>query len=183
VISLILLFVSTVPEPLSRGAAWAEMAKLLGGGLAIGLGTIGAGAGVGIAGVGGMLAISRQPKKEGSILRSMFIGMGVTESPTIYALVVSLILLFVAQVPPDIDLGGGLVEMAKFLGAGLAMGAGAIGPGLGIGLVTRDALTGIAKRPKEEGALVRTMFLGMAVTESTAIYALVVSLILLFAIT
>ena len=181
VISLILLFVFTVPDAMTWGQGWAELAKLLGGGIAIGLGTIGAGAGVGIAGLGGLIGIARRPQKEGAMLRTMFIGMGVTESPTIYALVVSLILLFVAS--SDVgSMSQGIHDFARFLGAGFAMGAGAIGPGLGIGMATRDALTSMAKQPKHEGALVRTMFLGMAVTESTAIYALVVSLILLFAV-
>jgi len=158
------------------------VAKYLGGGLAVGLGAIGAGVGLGMTAAGAAWGIARNPDKDNVLTRTMFLGMAVTESPAIYALVVSLILLFVIGVPLELGWAQGLHDFARFLGAGIAMGAGAIGPGLGIGIAAERALTGIARQPHQEGALVRTMFLGMAVTESTAIYSLVIALILLFAI-
>lgn len=76
--------------------------------------------------------------------------------------------------------GQDLVTAARYLGAGLAMGFGAIGPGIGEGVAAGMALQGIAANPAEQGAIVRTMFIGQAVAESTGIYSLVIAIILLF---
>lgn len=71
---------------------------------------------------------------------------------------------------------------AKLLGAGLAMGLGAIGPGIGIGIAAMGALQAMARNPEMEGTVVTYMFIGIAFSEALAIFALVVSLILLFVV-
>ena len=76
--------------------------------------------------------------------------------------------------------GADLIKAAAFLGAGLAMGLGAIGPGVGEGMVAAKACEAIGKNPKEAGLLTRTMLVGQAVSESTGIYSLVIALLLLF---
>lgn len=73
-----------------------------------------------------------------------------------------------------------IIKAAAFLGAGIAVGLGAIGPGLGEGYIGGKACEGIASNPQEAGLLTRTMLVGMAVVESCSIYALVVALLLLF---
>jgi F-type H+-transporting ATPase subunit c len=71
-------------------------------------------------------------------------------------------------------------EAMKQLGAALAIGLGAIGPGIGVGLVGAKAMEAMGRNP-EAADLVRTnMILGMAFAEAIAIYALVVALILKF---
>ena len=75
-----------------------------------------------------------------------------------------------------------IIRAAALLGAGLAMGLGAIGPGVGEGFAAGKACEGVAKRPEEAPLLTRTMLIGQAVSESTGIYALIVSLLLLFVI-
>jgi F-type H+-transporting ATPase subunit c len=72
------------------------------------------------------------------------------------------------------------LEAARALGAGLAIGLGAIGPGIGIGLLTLGALQAIGRNPDVSGTVLTNMILGVAFTEAIAIYALVVSLILMF---
>jgi ATP synthase F0 subunit c len=67
----------------------------------------------------------------------------------------------------------------KFLGAGLAM-TGAIGAGAGVGIVVGGAVQGIARNPDAAGQIMSNMILGVALAEAVAIYALVVSLILIF---
>jgi len=67
----------------------------------------------------------------------------------------------------------------KFLGAGLAM-TGAIGAGAGVGIVVAGAVQGIARNPDAAGQIMSNMILGVALAEAVAIYALVVSLILIF---
>ena len=71
-------------------------------------------------------------------------------------------------------------ETFKLLAAGLAMGLGAIGPGIGIGLVALGALQAIGRNPEARGPIMTNMILGIAMAESVAIYALVVAAILIF---
>ena len=73
-----------------------------------------------------------------------------------------------------------LVTAAALLGAGIAMGFGAIGPGIGEGFAAGKACEGIAREPKNAGLVTRTMLVGQAVSESTGIYALVIALLLIF---
>jgi F-type H+-transporting ATPase subunit c len=69
---------------------------------------------------------------------------------------------------------------AKLLGAGLAMGLGAIGPGVGLGILIGKALEAIARQPEVSGDVRTNMFIGIGVTEAVALYAFVVALILIF---
>jgi F-type H+-transporting ATPase subunit c len=73
-------------------------------------------------------------------------------------------------------------EAVKLLAAGLAIGLGAIGPGLGIGLLAMGALQAIGRNPEAQGQIQVNMFIGIAFAEAVAIYALVVALILLFVV-
>ena len=75
-----------------------------------------------------------------------------------------------------------IIVLAKALGAGLCMGIGAIGPALGEGNAVSHALDGMARQPEAAGNLRTNMILGCAITETTGIYALVVALLILFAI-
>lgn len=71
-------------------------------------------------------------------------------------------------------------ESIKFLAAGLAIGLGAIGPAIGEGFIAGKALEAIGRNPEASGKIVPLIFVTCAVAESTAIYALVVALIILF---
>jgi len=77
--------------------------------------------------------------------------------------------------------GGGLAIAALFIAAGIGMGLGAFGPGIGQGNAVRGAVEGIARNPGASGKILTTMLVGLAMMESLAIYALVIALILLFA--
>ena len=77
---------------------------------------------------------------------------------------------------------GDLGQIITFLSAGIAMGVGAIGPGIGEGYAAGKACEGISKRPEESGLLTRTMLVGQAVSESTGIYSLVIALLLIFVV-
>lgn len=74
-----------------------------------------------------------------------------------------------------------LVAMISIISAGLCMTIGSIAPALGEGRALSQALAAIAQQPDETNAITRTVFVGMAMVESTAIYCLVVSMILIFA--
>ena len=73
-----------------------------------------------------------------------------------------------------------LIIAAKAIGAGLCMGIGAIGPAIGEGNAVGKALEGMARQPEAAGNLRTNMILGCAVTETTGIYSLVISLLILF---
>lgn len=75
----------------------------------------------------------------------------------------------------------GWIAFASILGAGLCMGLGAIGPGIGEGIALSRALSSIAQQPDEANTIVKFLFVGLAMVESTAIYSLVLAMILLFA--
>jgi len=74
-----------------------------------------------------------------------------------------------------------LIAITSIFTAGLTIGIGAIGPALGEGRALAEALRSIAQQPDESGTIIRTLFVGLAMVESTAIYCFVVSMILLFA--
>ena len=78
--------------------------------------------------------------------------------------------------------GAVIIRAAALLGAGICMGCGAIGPGIGEGLVGGQACDGIARQPQLQGVLTRTMLIGDAIAETTGIYALVISLLLIFVV-
>jgi F-type H+-transporting ATPase subunit c len=78
--------------------------------------------------------------------------------------------------------GSDLIRAAAYLGAGIAMGLGAIGPGIGEGMVGAKACEAIGRNPQQAALLTRTMLVGQAVSESTGIYSLVIALLLLFVV-
>ncbi len=69
---------------------------------------------------------------------------------------------------------------AQYLGPSLAMGLGAIGPGIGIGILVGKALEAIGRNPEASGKIQTIMILGIAFTEAIAIYALVIALLVKF---
>ena len=71
-------------------------------------------------------------------------------------------------------------EALKAIAAGLAIGLGAIGPALGEGIIASKAMEAIGRNPEASSKITPVMFVTMAITESTGIYALVVALIILF---
>ncbi len=71
-------------------------------------------------------------------------------------------------------------EGLKYLAAGICMGLGAIGPAIGEGFLAGKALEAIGRNPEAAGKITPLIFVTAAVTESTAIYSLVVALIILF---
>jgi F-type H+-transporting ATPase subunit c len=67
------------------------------------------------------------------------------------------------------------------LAAGLGMGLGSFGTGIGQGLAIKSACEGVARNPGASGKILTTMMIGLAMIESLAIYVFVVAMIILFA--
>ncbi len=78
------------------------------------------------------------------------------------------------------EMAEAIARAAALLGAGICMGMGALGPGVGEGFVAGKACEGIAKSPENASLITRTMLVGQAVSESTGIYSLVIALLLIF---
>lgn len=66
----------------------------------------------------------------------------------------------------------------KMLGAGLAMGLGALGPGIGIGILGYGAMQALGRNPEARGPIMTNMILSIAFVEAIGIYCLIVAIIL-----
>lgn len=75
----------------------------------------------------------------------------------------------------------GLIGIVSIITAGLTIAIGAVGPAIGEGLALARAMAAIAQQPDKANTITRTLFVGLAIVESTAIYCFVVSMILIFA--
>ena len=73
------------------------------------------------------------------------------------------------------------IPLVSILAAALAVGLGAIGPALAEGKAVAAAMDAIARQPDAAGVISRTLFVGLAMIETTAIYALVIALLVMFA--
>jgi F-type H+-transporting ATPase subunit c len=74
------------------------------------------------------------------------------------------------------------VSAAKAIGAALAIGLGAIGPGIGIGMAVRGAMEALGRNPEAAGDIRTTMIIGAALAEAVAIYAFVIAIIIAFVV-
>jgi F-type H+-transporting ATPase subunit c len=172
VIALMLLFLDFGKGPISP--TWAA---LLGAGISTGMAAIGSGLGGGMAAGACCQGIARNPETTGQLTTSMLVGQAVSQTPSIFGLLVSFILMFKSY--PEATT---LAAPMALLGAGICMGFGGIGPGIGNGLTAEGAVSWIARKVEAAGVLTRTMLVGQAVSQSTAIYAMVVSLVLIFVV-
>ncbi|MEE4358443.1 MAG: ATP synthase F0 subunit C [Desulfococcaceae bacterium] len=168
VVAMILLFTNFSPS-------YIMVAVLLSSGLSMGLGAIGSGVGSGFPAGAACIGMARQPAMSGRLMTNMLIGSAVCQTPAIFALVTSFILIFT-----DFSSYPLSPTWAAILGAGLSAGLAAIGPGIGGGLVAQTSCLGIARQPKMVTPVTNLMLLGQAVSQTTAIYGLLISFILMF---
>lgn len=101
---------------------------------------------------------------------------------TMAVMLMSSPLVFAAEaLPTGESYTKAIFAAGAMIAAGFAIGMGAIGSGLGIGTAANGACTAVGRNPGAQGKIMMTMLIGMAMAESIAIYALVVSLVLLYA--
>jgi ATP synthase F0 subunit c len=172
VISFILLFTDFAAKPLSP--TWAA---LLAAGLSTGLSAIGSGLGSGVVAMASCEGGARSPESVTPVTNIMLLGQAIAQTPAILGLLVSFILIFKGFEPSFT-----LAPSMALLSSGLCMGLGAIGPGIGEGIAASGAVRWIARSSEHTGTITRTMLVGMAVAESTAIYSMVIALVLIFVI-
>lgn len=172
VVALMLMF----KDP-GNGAASPTWAAMVGAGLSTGLAAIGSGYGGGLAAGASCEGVARNPMTAPSVTTTMLVGQAVSQTPSVFGLLVSFILLFKSY-PPSTSLS----PSVALLSAGLCMGFGGIGPGIGNGMVAEGAVRWVARNVEYTGDLMRIMLVGQAVSQSTTIYAMVVSLVLIFVV-
>lgn len=71
-------------------------------------------------------------------------------------------------------------EGLRWIAGGLAIGLGAIGPGVGVGLVFKGAIEAVARNPDASGQVQTLMYIGAGLAEAITIYALVICILILF---
>ncbi len=74
-----------------------------------------------------------------------------------------------------------IIAIVSIITAGITIGLGSIAPAIGEGKAVSTALTSLAQQPDASSTITRTLFVGLAMIESIAIYCLVISMILIFA--
>jgi F-type H+-transporting ATPase subunit c len=172
VVALILMFMDFGQAPLQP--TWAA---LVGAGLSTGLAAIGSGYGGGLAAGASCEGVARQPETTGQVTTTMLVGQAVAQTPSIFGLLVSFILLF-RSFPESSSLAAAMALLA----AGISTGFGGIGPGIGNGMAAEGGVRWVSRNVEKAGELMRIMLVGQAVSQSTAIYAMVVSLVLIFVV-
>jgi F-type H+-transporting ATPase subunit c len=102
---------------------------------------------------------------------------------TVVAFLASATMALAAEAAPGaaVDYTKAIVLGCSVIAAGLAMGLGAIGAGQGMGQATSGGSVAVGRNPEAQGKIMLTMMVGLAMTESIAIYALVISLVILYA--
>ncbi|MDI6795739.1 MAG: ATP synthase F0 subunit C [Desulfatibacillaceae bacterium] len=172
VVSFILLYTDFSAMPV-----WPAWAALVGAGLATGLAAIGSGLGGGTTAQASVEGIARRPESASSVTVVMLLGQAVVQSPAIFGLLISFILLFGTY-----EANSSLAPAMALLSAGLCVGFGAIGPAIGGGEVGRNGVRWVARNPGAGQVITRIMLVGMAVSQSTVIYAMVISLVLIYVV-
>jgi len=158
----------------------ANMMIFLGSALCVGIGAVGSGLGEGLIGAKAMTALGKQQKANSELMQTMLISAAVTETGSIFCLVIGLVMIFsfVGLPAESIDYARAL----SFLGAGLAVGIGVVGPSVSAGLTGAEACAGVGRNPSDCNIITTNMLICQALTQTSAIFALIVSLLLLYLI-
>lgn len=152
----------------------ADSVRLIASGLAIGLGSLGPVIGLGIFAHTACTSIGINRNAYNKIVSFTFISQALIETPVIFSLVVSLIIAF-ATITHDNSLSGIL-----FLAAALCTGLGTLGAGISSGRTAAAACKQIAYNPELSSTLSRVSMLAQGMIDTSAIYALLISMILVF---
>ena len=171
VVAIMLIFVVDV-----SGASVNQGMAFVGAGIAIGFGAIGGGIGCGFPAGSACEAVARRPEGQNQLTTFMLVGQGVSQTPSVLSFVVALLLMF------KVYEGADPVVTAAVIGAGISVGMGAIGCGIGSGYAGGEACAAAGRWPRTRGAVLRTMLVGQAVSQSTSIYALLIAILMMFAV-
>ncbi|MDP3889023.1 MAG: ATP synthase F0 subunit C [bacterium] len=153
-----------------------ESLRLIGSGLCIGLGSIGPAIGLAKFAQEACYSIGINPKEYNKILSFTFISEAIIETPIIFSLVISMSLLFLVAQGVSENVLDGIVLFS----AGLCTGMGTLGPGMSSGRIASSACHQIALNPAMYSVISRLSMVGQGLIETCAIYAILISFLLLF---
>jgi len=143
--------------------------RLLASGLAIGIGSIGPVIGLGQFGAAACEGLGINKKNNNQILSFTFVSEAIIETPVIFALIISIVLLFL------VPAGGSTIQGVAYLASALCIGLGTIGPGISSGRTASIACKQIALYPEQYSLISRTSMFAQGLIDTSAIYALVVA--------
>lgn len=141
-------------------------------GLAIMLGAVGAGIGLGIAASGVEDAMIRQPTGNAQAFRAMIIGLALIESGAIVSLVISFLLLFASY--PDLTW---TIARVEFI-IGCAVGIAAASISIASSFVVRSASQSIARQPFFAQKIIIFMLIAQSIIEAPVIFSLIIALLI-----
>ncbi len=160
-------------DPFATTAIVKTMA-VIGAAIAMGFGAIGPAIGIGMSGGFACMGISRQPQVQSHLFRTMLLGQAISSTPPTFALVISILLLF------QVSYGPTLIQGFAALGAGISIGVASFASGPGSSFPASQACAAIARQPHLRKSFTIQMLLGQALTQTALVFALMISLLLLF---
>ena len=176
VISLLLIFGGFIAEGVTLD--YARGASFLAAGLVVGMGTFGPNLGSGYTGAEACSGIGRTPSHSMAQTTNMLIAQAMAQTPAIYSLVVAILLLYTVQnVAVDENQ---LVKAFAYLGAAMSTGIGTFGAGVGSGYATGKCSKMMGRYLDYKANWMRMTIITSAVAQTTAIFALVISFLLIF---
>jgi len=173
-----LIIALAIQGQLSKATTMRECVRLLSSGLCIGLGSAGPSIGLALFAQAACKGIGLNRKAYGNLLSFTFVSQAIIETPIIFSLIVSIMLLFVI---PHARYEN-MVETVLCFSAALCTGIGTIGPGISSGRTAASACREIALQPNLYATMSRVSMFAQGLIETCAIYPVLISLILLFSI-
>lgn len=157
-------------------ATMRDALRLIASGACIGLGSIGPAIGLALFAQKACEGIGKNREAYGRVFSFTLISQAIIETPIIFALIISVSLLFMV---PEV-VGENVLDGIALLAAGLCTGLGTIGPGISSGQTATAAVEQITQNPETHGPLSRVSMFAQGLIETAAIYAVLISFILLF---
>jgi F0F1-type ATP synthase membrane subunit c/vacuolar-type H+-ATPase subunit K len=148
--------------------------RLIASGLCIGIGSIGPAIGLSSFAKSAVQGLGKNIKAYDKLLSFTFISQALIETPIIFCLIVSSILLFVVR--PTLDNG---LDGIIFLSAGLCTGLGTLGAGISSGKTAAAACTQIGENPGLYSIISRTSILAQTLIETMVLYTVILSLLMI----
>lgn len=155
---------------------WRDALRIIGAGLAIGLGSLGPALGLGIFTQKACAALGLNRKSYDALFSYTLIRIAVIETPLIFALIVALILLFLVPSTTQEN----IIQGVAFLCAGITVGCGTLGGSISSAATAATAATQIALNPSATSSLSQTSMLGQGVIEASVIYPTIIAFFLIF---
>ena len=171
-----LIVALVIQGQLPNAVTMRESIRLLSSGLCIGLGSVGPSIGLALFAQAACTSIGLNRKAYGKLLSFTFVSQAMIETPIIFSLIISIILLFVIQ-PTRYE---NLIDTVVFFSAALCTSVGTIGPGISSGRSAASACRQIALNPSLHTIVSRVSMFAQGLIETCAIYPVLVSLLLLF---